>query len=191
MKKYLKYDISVTHVEPPSHHEGYFWSVNDDAGVRRCGWHCFPGQARHDAMEARRTLDDNPPLQQVFYDLMHMEDIVACELVDAMDAADEAHINTGMRFDDYVEQDDGTKVGVLYAEHSAPELDDFRSRIIALYEELEEFIHDNSKEKPRYDNGLADIDKYEKRVQELEADGCTRSDAQGIADAELEKEKTE
>ena len=42
--------------------------------------------------------------------------------------------------------------------------------------------------KPKHDNGLADIDKYEKRVQELEAEGCTRSDAQGIADVEFEKE---
>ena len=35
-----------------------------------------------------------------------------------------------------------------------------------------------------FDNGLADIDAYEARVEELEAEGCTRSDAQAIADAE-------
>ena len=29
---------------------------------------------------------------------------------------------------------------------------------------------------------------YEKRVQELEDEGCTRSDAQGIADMEFEQE---
>lgn len=37
------------------------------------------------------------------------------------------------------------------------------------------------------DNGLADIDAYEKRVRELEAEGCSRSDAQAVADAELEQ----
>jgi len=31
---------------------------------------------------------------------------------------------------------------------------------------------------------------WEKRVQELEAEGCTTSDAQSIADAEMEKNAT-
>lgn len=40
-----------------------------------------------------------------------------------------------------------------------------------------------------FDNGLADIENYEKRVRELEAEGMTRSDAQAVADCEeLKKE---
>jgi hypothetical protein len=35
------------------------------------------------------------------------------------------------------------------------------------------------------DAGPVDWDDYEKRVQNLEAEGMTRSDAQGVADAEL------
>ena len=37
-----------------------------------------------------------------------------------------------------------------------------------------------------YDDGLSDIDTYEQRVRELESQGMTRSDAQAVADAELE-----
>jgi len=33
----------------------------------------------------------------------------------------------------------------------------------------------------------ADLSDYERRVQELEAEGLTRSDAQGVADAERMK----
>ena len=40
------------------------------------------------------------------------------------------------------------------------------------------------------DNGLADIDDYEKRVRSLEAEGMTRSDAQAVADAEPRPEYT-
>ena len=45
------------------------------------------------------------------------------------------------------------------------------------YDALEAFFT------PTHDNGLADIDAYEVKVRELEAEGMTRSDAQGVVDA--------
>ena len=40
-----------------------------------------------------------------------------------------------------------------------------------------------------FDNGLADIANYEKRVRELEAEGMCRSDAQSVADVEVLREE--
>ena len=83
---------------------------------------------------------------------------------------------------------DNDDIPICVPEDAAPDLDCARTLVMEAYQAIEEHMKSVA---PRYDNGLADIDKYEKRVQELEAEGCTRSDAQGIADVEFEKEKTE
>jgi len=161
------------------------WNVSDSktGQLVGIGMHKFPGQARHDGMEYRRKRCDNPPLEQVVYDLYHAEDVVASELMDEQDKAEETVISDDLAFDDFSEQeckcgDNPQRVtcgkchqewcekcdpapsamchwcngnggpetplrwGIVYPEHASPELDDAKSKIVELYELLEEFIHD-------------------------------------------------
>ena len=54
--------------------------------------------------------------------------------------------------------------------------------------------YDFTKPRPRHFPGakvsIPNLDNYERRVRELEAEGMTRSDAQAVADAELLNEAT-
>ena len=118
------------------------WQVLESATGYQvvAGEHDFPGQARHDAMEARRALKDNPPLEQAVYDLYHLEDVVTGELTDVVEKVEEEVRKSDGRFDDYAEQDDGTKPGILFWENACPELDSARSMIQDAYAAITDFL---------------------------------------------------
>jgi len=60
---------------------------------------------------------------EILLAIWNLDDTLRCCMSDAMEAA-EAEVEKGNgRYDDYSEQDDGTKIGIVYAENAAPEID--------------------------------------------------------------------
>jgi hypothetical protein len=74
------------------------------------------------------TITDAPTLDQK---IVALEEELTDAMVDKMEEAEEA-IKSGesdARFDDYVEDDDGHKRGIVYPENAAPELDHARQLV--------------------------------------------------------------
>ena len=60
---------------------------------------------------------------EILLAIWNLDDTLRCRMDDAMEAA-EAEVEKGNgRYDDYAEQDDGTMLGIVYAENCAPEID--------------------------------------------------------------------
>lgn len=62
-------------------------------------------------------------LKDILEDIGKLEMELRDILVDKVDAAEEVNARLGGRWDDMVEQEDGTEVGVLYFENVAPHID--------------------------------------------------------------------
>ena len=134
----MKYSIDVGKRTPA----GFLWSVldRDNVPVIR-GLAMQPGQARHEAFEARRKMPDLPPLERMFYDLINMEQVLGSAIMDAQEKAEDQCKKEGGRFDDFSEQEDGTEQGIVYPENAAPELDCVRTYVVDAYEALQEFFN--------------------------------------------------
>jgi hypothetical protein len=79
----------------------------------------------------------------------------------------------------------GTVPAVAYAVDGEPTewIEDNWDDICTAMAWVSEALGVEDEDAAELDNGLADIDAYEERVRQLEAEGCTRSDAQAIVDA--------
>ena len=71
-----------------------------------------------DQEERRKTR-----LKEIMAQLSVYEQELRDYVMDDMEKAEEVTARLGLRFDDYVEQDDGTEEGVIYPENASPELD--------------------------------------------------------------------
>ncbi len=97
----MKFSIKVELLNNGRHR----WQVLESSTGNQVvsGEHEFPGQARHDAMMARRALSDNPQLEQAIYDLQNMEQNIASDICDEQEKAEENCISEGVHFDDFSE----------------------------------------------------------------------------------------
>lgn len=66
--------------------------------------------------------------------LAEIEQEMASIIMDAMDAAEQRCIDEDLPFDDFTEDEDGSKRGIMYPENCAPEMDHARSLVQEAWE---------------------------------------------------------